>query len=352
MRMTEEKKKLSFGGGLLIYITVMLTLIFVVLAVWWHYLSCFEAARCEGMMDVYMSRELERDLADEIEKYAQETAASYQSQSEIVGILSEALSGDAWHYVEQRGSEPPAYTLYCGEIPVGESVLSYGKTSPMSMGFTVWEQPKSTFDFAQFGKSITVTVPYGCTVYVCGEAVSEDLVTGTIGLYPQLEQFETLIPEPNQLLVYEVDEIFTDVAVEYSKGYVMLKGQEEDTYYAMPACDDTMAEQLIEYCKGFVRAYVDYSANLTSLWAFQQFLVVDSALYNEVTAQSDNMAWNDGVNAEVQTVEIKNFAYYGNVITCDASYITTRDDGDRSETMSILLVNTDIGWRVIHMEVG
>ena len=36
MRMTEEKKKLSFGGGLLIYITVMLTLIFVLLAVWLH----------------------------------------------------------------------------------------------------------------------------------------------------------------------------------------------------------------------------------------------------------------------------------------------------------------------------
>ena len=97
---------------------------------------------------------------------------------------------------------------------------------------------------------------------------------------------------------------------------------------------------------------MDYSANLTSLWALQQFLVTDSALYNEVTAQSENMAWSEGVNAVVQTVEIRNFAYYGNVITCDASYITTRDDGDRSEMMSILLVNTDIGWRVIHINVG
>ena len=74
---------------------------------------------------------------------------------------------------------------------------------------------------------------YGC------EAVSEDLVTGTLGLYPQLEQFEAIIPEPNQLLVYEVGEIFTDVAVEYAEGYVMLKCPEEGVYYAMPACDDT-----------------------------------------------------------------------------------------------------------------
>ena len=350
--MTEEKKKLSFGGGLLIYITVMLTLIFVALAVWWHYLGCFEAGRYEGVMDVYMTNTLEQELTEAIEAYADAHTTGYQTKEEIVSLLTEALSGDEWHYDLQAGSGSPRFTLYCGDVVVGEAVMEAKGRSSMSMGFDSWQTPECTFNFGQFGQTVSVTVPYGCTVYLCGEAVSDDLVTGTLGLYPQLEQFEAMIPEPNQLLVYEVGEIFTDVAVEYSEGYVMLKGREEGVYYAMPACDDTLAEQLIEYCKGFVRAYVDYSANLTSVWALQQFLVPDSALYNEVTAQSDNMAWNDGVNAEVQTVDIKNFAYYGNVITCDASYITTRDDGDRSEVMSILLVHTGIGWRVIHMKVG
>ena len=350
--MTEEKRRLSFGGGLLIYITVMLTLIFVALAVWWHYLSCFEAAHYEGVMEAYMTNVLEQELTEEMEAYADAHTTSYQSRGEILAVLEASLGSDAWHYTLQEGSDPLTFTLYCGDRIVGETVMTSKEGSPMSMGFSSWQSPESTFDFSQFGQSVQITVPYGCTVYLCGEAVSEDHVTGTLGLYPQLQQYEEIIPEPNQLLVYEVGEIYTDVAVEYAKGYVMLKSQEEGVYYAMPACDDTMAEQLIEYCKGFVRAYVDYSANLTSLWALQQFLVPDSALYNEVTAQSENMAWADGVNAVVQTVEIKNFAYYGNVITCDASYMTTRDDGDRSETMSILLVNTSIGWRVVHMNVG
>ena len=352
MSMTEEKRRLSFGGGLLIYITVMLTLIFVGLAIWWHYLSCFEAAHHESIMDKYMTETLEQELTEAIAQYAGEAAASYQTPAEIAAVLTEILSGDRWRYEAQEGSEPPAFTLYCDDTAVGETILISRGYTAMSMGFESWEDPMTTFDFAQFGKTAVVTVPYGCTVYLSGEPVSEDLVTGTIGLYPQLEQFEALIPEPNQLLVYEIGEIFTEVAVEYAEGYVMLKGSRPNVYYAMPACDDTMAEQLIEYCKGFVRAYVDYSANLTSLWVLQQYLVPDSALYNEVTSHSEDMAWNEGVNAEVKTVEIKNFAYYGNVITCDASYITTRDDGDRSETMSILLVNTDIGWRVIYMKVG
>ena len=64
--MTEEKRRLSFGGGLLIYITVMLTLIFCALAVWWHFLSCFEAGRYEAVMDAYMTDVLEQELGGKL----------------------------------------------------------------------------------------------------------------------------------------------------------------------------------------------------------------------------------------------------------------------------------------------
>ena len=349
--MREKKKKLSFGGGLLIYITVMLTLIFVALAVWWHYLSCYEAARCEGVMDSYMRYALQQELEREIDNYADEHATGYQSRGEIVRELSAALSSDEWHYVLKGGVNDPVYTLYCGETLVGEAVMQAGEASAMSMGLVQWQTPDASFDFKQFGRTVTVTVPYGCSVYLNGEIISEDLVRETIGLYPQLEAFEELITEPNQLLVYEIENVFSDAAVEYSGGYTMLKGGDPDVYYALPTCDDFMGEQLTEYCKAFVRAYVDYTANATALWALQQYLVTDSALYEEVTAASSGLDWGNGVNAVVETVDIKNFAYYGNVITCDASYITTRDDGDRSEVMQILLVNTSIGWRVIHMNI-
>ena len=346
-----NKKKLGFGGGLLIYITVMITLIFVALAVWWHYLSCYESARCEGVMDSYMTKTLQAELEQDIGEYAREHAEGYQTQAEIAGVLSAALSSDEWHYVLTGGVHDPVYTLYCGEIPVGEAVMQAGQANAMSMGLVQWQTPDADFDFKQFGRTLTVTVPYGCSVYLNGQIISEDLVRETIGLYPQLQAFESLISEPNQLLVYEIDNVFSDVAVEYSGGYTMLKGGDPDVYYALPTCDDFMGEQLTEYCKAFVRAYVDYTANATALWALQQYLVTDSSLYEEITAASSGLNWGHGVNAVVETVDIKNFAYYGNVITCDASYITTRDDGDRSEVMQILLVNTNIGWRVIHMNI-
>lgn len=353
--MKAEKKKLAFGGGLLIYTTVLLTLIFVALAFWWHYLACYEGARIAGVMDAYMEQVLPDELAEEISAYSMDRQTGYQSVSEIYTVLTEALSGDDWHYAENRGkstAEQSVFTLYHGETAVGEVTVTAGEPESLSMGFGAWQTPDAAFDFAQFGDTLTITVPYGCTVFVNGAQISEDEVEETIGLYPQLADYETLIAEPNQLLVYRLDEVFTDVAVEYSEGYTMLKGEDEATFYALPVCGDEMAEHLIEYCKGFVQAYVEYTANKNALWAVQQYLVPDSDLYEELTAASSGLNWGHGVNAVIDMIDVKNFVYYGNVITCDASYSMTRDDGDRSEVMHMLLVQTDLGWRVISREIS
>jgi len=110
-------------------------------------------------------------------------------------------------------------------------------------------------------------------------------------------------------------------------------------------------EDLIEQCKNFVKAYVEYTANKNGLWAVQQYIVPDCALYRAITDSSVGLKWGQGVHAKIKTLDIRNFTYYGNVITCEASYSMTRDDGDRSETMQILLVKTVLGWRVIHREI-
>lgn len=352
--MEAGKKKVPFGGRLLIYITVMLTVIFVALALWWHYLSCYESARVAGVMDGYMTQTLTEQLREEMNTYSIAAKTEYQSAKEIYQVLAEALSGDDWHYekdTEKSTQEQPVFTLYRGETAVGEVKLTSEESGSLHMGFASWQQPRACFDFAGFGSTVTIIAPYGCKVYVNGTPISEDEVEETVGIYPQLRAYEELIAEPNQLLVYRLDEVFTEVAVEFGEGYTMVKGEEPLMFYALPVCEDELAEQLIEYCKGFVQAHVEYTANYNALWAIQQYMVPDSALYNELTQASTGLNWGHGVHAVIQTIDVKNFVYYGNAITCEASYSMTRDDGDRSENMKLLLVKTDLGWRVIAREI-
>lgn len=351
--MKVEKKKLAFGGCLAIYITVLLTVIFVALTFWWHYLSCFEADRVEGVMDAYMTRTLPIQLQQEIEIYSISSQTGYQSAEEITGILVEKLS-DSWTYCQDHqktSEEQTVYKLYCGEHLMGEAVLRPGASEPVNLGFGTWEAPEVTLDLEQFGYTVMITAPYGCEVLINGVTVSEDNVTETIGLYPQLAEYEALITEPNHLLVYHVDDTYVDVAVEFSEGYAMSKDEETGVFYALPICEDALAEELIEYCKSFVKAHMDYAYNKEALWAVQQYVVPDSALYEELTASSSGIKWGYGMDAKLVKTDIKNFIHYGNVITCDASYTMTTKDGERSETMQILLEKTILGWRVLHREI-
>ena len=100
-----------------------------------------------------------------------------------------------------------------------------------------------------------------------------------------------------------------------------------------------------------MKAYVEYTANKNALWAVQQFIVPDCKLYEEMNMASVGIKWGHGVNARITALDVKNFRYFGNAISCEASYTMTRSDGDRSETMKILLVETVLGWRVVHREI-
>ena len=111
--MKSGKKKVPFGGRLLIYMTVMFTVIFVAMALWWHYLSCYESARVAGVMDAYMTRTLSDQLQEEMYAYSIACKTEYQSEEEVYEVLSEALSGDDWHYekdAEKSTQEHPVFT--------------------------------------------------------------------------------------------------------------------------------------------------------------------------------------------------------------------------------------------------
>jgi len=350
-----KNKKPGFAGGLLIYIIVALTLIFVALAFWWHYLESFENSRPLGVMDKYMTEVLEYELEQEILTYSIAQETGYQSKDEISSVLAVSLGSDRWRYAENTDLSTDStlvYTLYCDEIPVGEAVLTAAEAGTLDMGFAVWDGPNAIFDFSTLGKTMYATVPYGCEILLNGEPVNEDCVLETIALYPQLEAYEDIITVPNQLLVYEIGDVFVETAMEFGEGFTMLKTEDNQTIYALPVCDDELAEELIQYCKDFVDAYVEYTENSNSLWALQQFLVPECKLYEEITQSSLGLDWGSGVHAVVEKTDIKNFVYYGNVITCTAAYSQTRDDGARTDTMDILLQKTDNGWRVLHITIA
>ena len=351
--MKQEKKKHGFIKGFLVYILLMIALIVTGWVVLWRYLEHYEAARPVVVMENYMTQSLETDVDTAITVYAVERETYYQSASEIAEYLRGELAGLEWNYEkdeELSTEENPVFVLRCDEVALGHVTLTHTEDEAQ-MGIEQWENPAAQFDFDPLGKAVSVIAPYECTVLVDGVQLDDEFVTEALGLYPQLEEYELLITDPCHLLVYTLEPVFTEGAVEFSEGYTVLSCDEEDVHYAVPEFDGEEAEQLLTYCESFVQAYVDFTANNNGLWNVQQYMVENCDLFDEMTQATVGLNWGHGVNAEITMLEIKDFVYYGNAITCNAVYSMTRDDGDRTDHMHILLVNTEDGWRVIHREM-
>lgn len=287
-------------------------------------------------MDSYMSEQFADELARAIDAYSYAGETCYQTAGEISAALTEQLTGAEWSYVPTDSD-----TLY---------MLCWDGRELGSVTLRENAQAETIFCFDSLGYTVTVIAPFGCTVYINGKALCDDQVEATLGLYPQLLEYEMEIVKANQLMVYELDSVFGEIAVETDREYSLLQEEGEALYYALPQCSAALADELMEYCGGFIDAYVNFTLNKRSLWTVQQYTVKDGTLYNSLTQASIGLDWGHGIKAVVEKLEIKDFTYYGNAVTCRAVYKMTTTAGERIDTVRLLLVSTDEGWRVAVVE--
>lgn len=350
----ETEHKTVKRRGFFFYLTVLGVILAVILAallVRHRYDSLRWEADPARIMSEYMQQQFAADLDDAIDSYSQSKAAEYQSAGEIATELSSRFPAEGWMVgIASDRPDGREYPLYYRDEEMGRIILLSDDGGLFRFGMDQWHRPSAEFDFNKLARTVTIIAPYGCGVYVNDVLLSEDLVTETAGLYPQLLEHELLIPEANQLMVYVLEGVVIEPAVEFDKGYTLLRDDTGDTYYALPECSAVLGDEMVDYCGQFIRAYVNFTLNKKSLWALQQFAVPKGPFYKSLTQASLGLDWNNGINAKVEKVEIREFRYFGNAITCRAVYKMTTDTGDRTDAADLLLVETKKGWRIAAIE--
>jgi len=341
--------------GILFYIigaVAAITLILAAVILWNRWRADREMAQPHSAMDAYMEQDLREDLSQAIAAYSQKMANEYQSADQIAASLAEKLPLEKWSYASGRAhsGEQPEYILYCDEQELGRAILRSTDDPTKGVDSERWTVSEAVFYFDGLCRAMTIVAPYECTVYVNGVELREDLIQETAGLYPQLLPYETEILEPNHLMVYTLEGVCTDVAVEADGGYIVHTDEADAACYVLPACSAALGDELIEYCRDFVEAYVDFTLNKVSLWGVQQYTVEDGTLFDRLTQASLGLDWGHGIHAEIEKLEIEQFTYYENAVTCRAVYKMSTDNGQRTDTAQLLLVNTEDGWRVAVIE--
>lgn len=317
-----------------------------------RYTVSYEAASPEHVMERYMEQQLPTELSAAIDEYAMEHETDYQSAGEIAAALREKLPMERWGY--QRSvdytDENPMFTLYCDHHPLGTVALESGSSNLSNFNMDSWQTPAAEFRLDLLARTVTIVAPFGCSVYVNGAELNDDLVQETAGIYPQLLDYELILPQANQLMLYVVEHVVSDIAVEAEIGCMVLTDEEHAVYYVLPACEAALADSLLVLAENFTRAHVDFTLNKVSLWGVQQYTVTNGALYNRLTQDAVGLDWGNGIGATITKLEVKDFLYYGNAATCRVSYKMTTNEGLRTESIFLLLVNASEGWRVAVIE--
>lgn len=293
-----------------------------------------EQVACD--IDSYMTEVFDDELTRAIDAYSRAEETCYQTAGEISEALTEQLAEKSWSSVSTEWD--------------GLYILSWGGRNLGSVTLQEDAEPETIFTFDSLSHTVTIIAPFGCTVYINGNALCDDQVGATLGLYPQLLDYEMEILQANHLMVYELDDVFGEVAVEVDTGYVLQQDEDEAMYYVLPQCTAVLADELMEYSEGFIGAYVNFTLNKKSLWTVQQYTVEDGSLFNSLTQASIGLDWGNGIKAKIEKTEIKDFTYYENAVTCQAVYKMSTNTGARTDTARILLVNTEDGWRVAVIE--
>jgi hypothetical protein len=340
----KASRKSRFWIGLAIYVGIMLLLIAGGLVFFWQYIAEYEISRTDTVVNEYLASSAMDGMAKQRISFAQAHATEYESAHDIEVALLDTLPDAELTARKVPGDSDEGeqvYTIRAGKTEIGRVTLT---PEDGRFGFKRWVVASSEFNFDGFDHSITVTAPEGTVVTVNGVALTDAQRVDTF-LYPELESYERELPTLPQAVRYEVSGLYGDVQPSFPADFTV----ERDGYSftAVQSCPADLEAELTQYTADFVSAYIAFTSHATgSSGSVQKYMIPGSSLYQRMSGALDGLSWVKLVTGTLDELTIDNFAYYGDIVTCDASYTIITPVETLQTAMHIILANTDDGWRV------
>ncbi|MBE7016903.1 MAG: hypothetical protein E7420_01910 [Ruminococcaceae bacterium] len=227
--------------------------------------------------------------------------------------------------------------------------------------------------------AFTIDVPDGATVSVGDTALTSDLLVSEGNPYPvwndiqevtELESIgnelasqlsEQLRNQPRfsryscSVLYYELP---TVTAVS-SDGTPLSAISPDDGRYLFTLPSNEEDEAVVQRAEEFIRSYINFSTNENgnaygNLYKLLPNILVDTRLYNRMTASADGMYWVSGRTITYNSLEVSDVSVYGDILaTCRVSFSvnnTTKYGTSLMENVyDLALVNTNGSWYVVSM---
>ena len=322
-----------FRKGVILYAAVALTLIGVGLALFWSFLTAYEASRSKNTVNAYLAGLTAGHIRDgALPALLEQVDTRVQDEAACRERLTEALQGEltAAKNISRSTGETQVYALRQGSRVIGSFTLE--QTGESAWGFTPWTVTGEEFDLTfLLGDKVSLTVPPDYTVYADGKPLPGSCVAEEGVPYPELAEFAGDYDLPT-LVRYEAGPFVGEVALTLTDGEGNAVAPDAGSGVFLDNCSPEEKAAVEEAARAFVQTYVDYvscagSDPATTLQWLKKLMVPDSALSKRMRDALAGLHWVSDRHATVSGMEAGLISRVGeDLYFCQVAYtVNTRD---------------------------
>lgn len=288
---------------------------FVILAavgliLFWDYMAAYEASRPQNAIDQYMAgvtaqsiSALPGVLPQECDTRVQSEQAARKAVADSIGTITYARN------TKLSTDSELVYMVFSGGRPLGSVTMTVVRTD--FYGFSYWDVTDWAYDFSHLlGRTESITVPQGFTVYANAVALDESYITEKDIPYEDLKDFYREYELPS-LCTYTAGPVLGPVTLSVTKpdGTAAQIDSDTDMEQFLNNCTPEEMERVQKFLDRFVQRYTDYTS-VTGGWgsmeynyyALAQLMVSGGKLAQRMKEAMNGLIWVTDRHASVSSV--------------------------------------------------
>ncbi len=330
----KKRNRWIFTAALLGYALVALIAIAIGIGWFWNYMDGYEHAQPHVALEGYMEKLTAEYVADHSSELIDGLDHAVQSEEDCRKALQDALTGKftAVKNVSQSDESHYVYTLRCGPQVIG--TMEMENTGEQYGDFRAWRVTKETFDMSYLlGKTVSVTVPKGFAVSICGKTLGDEYITEDKIPFPLLKGMQEIHKEYSMpyCVTYSAGPFFGEPAFTVTDGNGNAVTIDENTDYDayLPTPDGKKTEQLKTVTDTFIRKFIDFTNNKDdepdrNYQRLKPYMVDGSALQIRMQGAIGDIKWSVDRYGELVDLKINNMVTLGDGrYLCDITYVSS-----------------------------
>ena len=328
----------------------------------WDYMAAFEASRPQNAISGYVATITPKKLSQSKAALPEGIDLNIQSQDDARQAIAESM--DVISYAKNTKlstDDKMVYMLISRGKTLGQVAMTVVRTD--KYGFEYWSVTEETYDFSYLlGKSTSITVPEGYTVYANGVALDESYITEQDIHYASVEEYYAQYDLPT-MCTYTAGPVMgpLTLTVEDPDGVPVEITKDTDMEQFLKNCTQQEEEAVEKFLSGFVKNYTNYISVSGGQDAMQRnynaliaYIVPGSKLAQRMVEAVEGLVWVTDRYASVRSITMDRcLRLEEGRWMCDFTYVVdTRDYNGKVESVNsvqIIIVQTANGLKAESM---